>query len=196
MEQIPIELLRDHPENANQLSRARCAALRRHIGRTGRYPPVIVRPHADHTVDSPVYEIIDGHHRVRILRGLGHTHVSGVVWDVADDDVRLLLLTLNRLTGEDDPERRSLLIQSMVGVVEAEELAALLPETRRQIVAACRSAAQEVVPIALDLVSEAPHAVTFFLTREHRERLLHRLRGRSPDLNQALVELLELDVPA
>lgn len=196
MAQLPIDAFRDHPANANHLSRARYAVLRRHISATGRYPPVIVRRHADHTDASPAYEIIDGHHRVRILRELRHTHIEGVVWDISDDEARLLLLTLNRLTGEDDPERRALLIQTMVDSVSAKELAALLPESRRQIEAVCQSAVHAVAPIALDLVSDAPHAVTFFLNREQRVRLVSRLRELSADLNLALVEALDLDAPA
>lgn len=44
--------------------------LRAQVGHTGPNPFLVVRPHLDQTVRDPV---LDGHHRVAILRDLGPT---------------------------------------------------------------------------------------------------------------------------
>jgi len=88
------------------------AKLAAHIEQSGRYPMVIVRPHP---VEVGVYEILDGHHRVEVLRELGHTDVRCDVWAVDDREAKLLLATLNRLQGQDSPIRRAQLIHRLRG---------------------------------------------------------------------------------
>jgi ParB-like chromosome segregation protein Spo0J len=104
--------------------------LRAHIRRTGRYPHVIVRPHP---TEIGHFEILDGHHRVSILRELGHTEARCDVWDVDDREAKLLVGTLNRLEGQDLPLRRAQLIHELLAEWNATDLAGLLPETEAQI---------------------------------------------------------------
>jgi ParB-like chromosome segregation protein Spo0J len=79
------------------------------------------------------YQVLDGHHRVGVLRELGHTEARCDVWDVDDREAKLLLATLNRLEGQDQPIRRAQLIHELLGEMGMEDLAGLLPETDRQL---------------------------------------------------------------
>ncbi len=95
---IPIEDLCPHPLNANTMSEDLRAKLKVHIGRTGRYPFVVVRADPE---EPGRFQILDGHHRVEILRELDHTEARCDIWNVDDREAKLLLATLNRLEGQD-----------------------------------------------------------------------------------------------
>ena len=83
---IPLDDLAPHPLNANIMPDDLREKLRVHIQRTGRYPHLIVRSHPE---KKGTYEILDGHHRLDILRELGHTEVRCDVWDVDDREARV-----------------------------------------------------------------------------------------------------------
>jgi ParB-like chromosome segregation protein Spo0J len=127
---IPLDALIPHPLNSNVLPPEFFEKLQAHIKRTGRYPHVIVRPHPS---EPAHYEILDGHHRVSILRELGHSEVRCDCWDVDDREAKLLVGTLNRLEGQDLPLRRAQLIHELLAEWNASDLAGLLPETEAQI---------------------------------------------------------------
>ena len=109
---VPLANLRPHPLNANVLPEDLKVKLKAHIKRTSRYPHVIVRSHPD---EPEIYQILDGHHRVEVLRDLGHAEARCDVWDVDDREAKLLLATLNRLEGQDVPIRRASLVHELLG---------------------------------------------------------------------------------
>ena len=127
---VPLDQLQPHPMNANVMSADLQAKLQAHIKRTGRYPHLIVRPHPD---QPGKYQVLDGHHRLVVLRDLGHAEARCDVWQVDDREANLLLATLNRLEGQDQPVRRAQLIHELLGEMSLDDLAGLLPETDRQI---------------------------------------------------------------
>jgi ParB-like chromosome segregation protein Spo0J len=124
---VPLDDLVAHPLNSNVMSEDLREKLKAHIKRTGRYPFLVVRPLGQK------YQVLDGHHRVAILRDLGHTEARCDVWDVDDREAKLLLATLNRLEGQDQPIRRAQLIHELLGEMGMEDLAGLLPESDRQL---------------------------------------------------------------
>jgi ParB-like chromosome segregation protein Spo0J len=124
---VPLDDLVPHPLNSNVMSEDLREKLKAHIRRTGRYPFLVVRPLGQK------YQVLDGHHRVAILRELGHTEARCDVWDVDDREAKLLLATLNRLEGQDQPIRRAQLIHELLGEMGMEDLAGLLPESDRQL---------------------------------------------------------------
>jgi len=128
--QIPVELLVPHPENSNFMNAETLGKLRMHIQRTGRYEPLTVRRHP---AEAGKFQIINGHNRLRVLRALGFKTINCVVWEVTDDQTRLYLATLNRLSGREVPERRAALIESLVADFNAAELASLLPDHEKQL---------------------------------------------------------------
>jgi hypothetical protein len=129
-QEIPIELLVEHPENSNFMNKESFQKLLRHIKQTGRYEPLTVRPYPG---DAGKFQVINGHNRLRVLRTLEHHIANCVVWKLNDKQTRIYLATLNRLSGKDIPERRANLIGSLLQSFEIEELTALLPDNKNQI---------------------------------------------------------------
>jgi ParB-like chromosome segregation protein Spo0J len=95
---LQIESLCEHPDDSG-LSKEDAGRLlfriRQWVERTGLYAPLVVReashnPMSDDFI-SGVYShvLIDGNHRLRILRDLGHTHARCDVWDCAVETARL-----------------------------------------------------------------------------------------------------------
>jgi len=127
---VPLDDLVAHPLNANVMPDDLREKLKAHIKRTGRYPFLVVRPHPDH---PGKYQVLDGHHRVQVLRDLGHGEARCDVWEVNDREANLLLATLNRLEGQDQPIQRARLIHELLGEMNLDDLAGLLPETDKQL---------------------------------------------------------------
>lgn len=123
---IPLDDLIAHPLNANQMTEAMQEKLKAHIKRSGRYPYLIVRPHPD---EPEKYQVLDGHHRIAVLRDLGHQEARCDIWEVDDREANLLMATLNRLEGQDIPVKRAQLIHVLLGEMSLNDLAGLLPES-------------------------------------------------------------------
>ena len=83
---IPLDDLVAHPLNANVMPEDLGEKLKAHIRRTGRYPFLVVRPHPK-TGDK--WQVLDGHHRLSILRELGHAEARCDVWEVNDREAKL-----------------------------------------------------------------------------------------------------------
>ncbi len=127
---VSLDDLRSHPLNSNVMPDDLKEKLKAHIKRSGRYPFLVVRPHPD---EPGKFQVLDGHHRVEILRELGHVEARCDVWEVNDREAKLLLATLNRLQGQDIPVRRAELLHELLGEMSLDDLAGLLPETDKQI---------------------------------------------------------------
>lgn len=127
---IPIDQLVRHPDNPNRMSKATFAKLVRNIKRTGRYEPLVVRPHPGR---EGFFQVINGHHRLQALKELGHKAADSIVWDIDDEQTQILLATLNRLTGNDVLERKLELLRKLSERMQPKELARLLPQTASQI---------------------------------------------------------------
>jgi ParB-like chromosome segregation protein Spo0J len=149
------------------------AKLAAHIKQSGRYPMVIVRPHPD---EPGQFQILDGHHRVEVLRDLGHTEIRCDVWAVDDREAKILLATLNRLQGQDSPIRRAQLLHELLGEMSLGDLAGLLPETDKQIEelhALLEFPAEEIAALlAADAAEQEkvlPRVISFVVTPEQEE---------------------------
>ncbi len=216
--QIALEQLRAHPLNSNVMAEELVEKLAGHIGRSGRYPALVVRPvrardaQGDPDAPSPgsgtrrplpggevgpgamCYEVLDGHHRWKALAKLGRTHANCVVWDVDDAEALLLLSTLNRLQGRDDPRKRARLmgeLRERLGVSEA-ELARRLPENREQVRKLLEIGGEKgpMVRVARPM-GEMPTVVHFFLSGEQRDLLEASLEAIGGGREAALMRLVE-----
>ena len=127
---VGLDDLVPHPLNANVMSEDLREKLKAHIKRTGRYPYLIVRPHPQ---EPGKFQVLDGHHRVAILRDLGYSEARCDVWDADDREAKLLLATLNRLEGQDVPIRRAQLMHELLNDLSLDDLAGLVPESDKQI---------------------------------------------------------------
>ena len=174
---IPLTDLRRHPLNANVLPEELMAKLKAHIKQTGRYPFIVVRPDPE---EAGTYQIIDGHHRVEVLRDLGHGEARCDVWSVGDRETKLLLATLNRLEGQDLPIKRANLIHELLGEMNLSDLAGLLPETDKQIEeleSLLQFPAEEIAALLAEEAERAekvlPRVMTFVVTPEQEQVIEH-----------------------
>ena len=175
---IPLADLHAHPANSNVMPAALLAKLVGHLERTGQYPPIIVRarpaaPAPD--AEAGGYEILDGHHRVEALRRLGADAARCVVWEVDDEGALVLLATLNRLQGRDDPRRRAALLAELGRTLDGGAMAARLPEDAARIRRTLELNEKPAPPRLPRAISEMPVAVHFFLLPAERDRLEGRL---------------------
>jgi ParB family chromosome partitioning protein len=104
----------------------RLEKLAANIDREGNYPPLVVRPHPE---EAGAYELLDGHQRWQVLKHLGHEDALCYVWPCDDRTALVLLATLNRLEGQDDPLKRAELLRELTQLASPEDLAQLLPES-------------------------------------------------------------------
>lgn len=103
----------------------------------------------------------------------------------------LLLATLNRLQGQDDPRKRSSLISALAKQHDTSELAKLLPERIEQVKKFLDVAQSLPKPRAPKPVSDMPVAVHFFLTPDEKRRLNRRLHTISGSREEALMTLID-----
>jgi ParB-like chromosome segregation protein Spo0J len=181
---VPLKDLVAHPLNSNVMSEDLQAKLRAHIKRTGRYPFLVVRPHPE---QPGKFQVLDGHHRVAVLESLWHRQARCDVWDVDDREAKLLLATLNRLQGQDQPIRRAQLIHELLGDISPVDLAGLLPETEKQLEelhALLEFPAEEVAAFLEEQAEQEekilPRVMSFVVTPE-QEALIERAVERASD---------------
>jgi hypothetical protein len=182
---IPLDALEAHPENSNRMPVRLMEKLKGHIRRTGLYEPLVVRPLPLPMADrgkaegspaaaeaNPIrdpqgrYQILNGHHRAQVLRQLGHSHARCDVWEVDDAEARLLLATLNRLEGRDDPSARARLVAELARSRPPEDLAQLLPEPADAVERLLALARPPAAPLPAELAEPLLRPMTFFLTDE------------------------------
>ena len=176
---------RDH---ATVLSPRARRALAEGIGRHGCYPPLIVRSHP--TRDGK-YEILDGHHRAEVLRGLGRQTARCEVWPVDGEGAELAAATLNRLRGRQDARRAAEQTRRLVrryGEPGAAARLGITPRALRQRLAAGRRPRRQL-RAALDL-----HPVVFHLSQGELQRLRQALhtagKGKLPR-SEALMRAID-----
>ncbi|MEX2216643.1 MAG: ParB/RepB/Spo0J family partition protein [Phycisphaeraceae bacterium] len=199
----PLSSLIAHPLNSNVMSEPLLKKLAAHIERSGRYPPVIVRAApregASGTETTAVmsFQILDGHHRVEVLRRLKHRVARCVVWDVDDAEAELLLATLNRLQGHDDPYKRAALLKRMRERLadDLQAMASRLPEQARDLKALLELASPPSSPRGPRSLDELPVAVHFFLLSAQRKVLDACLRRMGGSREAALMRLVEVGRP-
>jgi len=127
---IRLDKLVAHPDNPNRQSEVTFNKLVRNIERTGRYEPILVRPHPE---KEGYFQLINGHHRWRALVKLGREAADCVVWDIDDEQTDILLATVNRLGGSDELGKKLNLLKRLNKRMESGELAKLLPQTAKQL---------------------------------------------------------------
>lgn len=158
---IEFDRLVGHSANPNRMSTETLAKLKSHIGRTGNYEPIIVRPHPKR---SDCFEILNGHHRITVLKALGYEGADCVVWRVDDDEALLLLATLNRLSGSDDVHKKSALLKKLNQRFSTNELSKMLADGTKIIERLLNFKAERRPVFSKAFLNPA----TFFLTDEQK----------------------------
>jgi ParB/RepB/Spo0J family partition protein len=130
IQSVTLDKLIAHPDNPNRQSKSNFAKLVRNIERSGRYEPIVVRPHPE---QNDCFQIINGHHRYKALAKLGYKTADCVVWDVDNKQTDILLATLNRLSGSDELGKKLALLKRLNSKINCVQLSKLLPQTAKQI---------------------------------------------------------------
>jgi ParB/RepB/Spo0J family partition protein len=179
IQSIALEELIAHPDNPNRMSKANFAKLLRNIERTGRYEPLIVRPHPK---ESDRFEIINGHHRCDALAQLGCKKADCIVWDVDDEQTDILLATLNRLGGSDELGKKLLLLKRLNKRIESTELGRVLPQSAKQIEQLCSLKLPDELAKAKTQLFAQP--MVFFLAENDRQIVENALSLAERDCNE------------
>ena len=138
-EMVAADRLIAHPLNANVMPAHLLKKLKGHIGRSGRYPALVVRSlgnSKNFEDQADKLQVLDGHHRLAVLKELGYKQVRADNWgSLSDGQAQLLVATLNRLEGQDDSDRRAELFGQLQQSLDlsATELAEVLPETQEEL---------------------------------------------------------------
>ncbi len=171
--QIPLERLRRHPANPNRMDEERLGKLAENVSREGDHPPIVVRPHPE---EEGAYQVLDGHQRWEILRRLGQEEALCYVWPCDDPTALVLVATLNRLQGTDEPLARAELLRDLAALMPIEELSALLPEDAATIHQGLELLESDLEGL-LAAFAQPPapddglRAVTFVVTRDDEETI-------------------------
>ena len=183
---IPIDRLDPHPLNSNVMPKALLDKLVGEIGRTGLYPPIIARPIGER------YQVLDGHHRVQALKQLGHDTIRANVWAVDDEQAMLLLASLNRMRGEDDPRKRAALLDRLRQTIPVHELAQRLPEDAGRVKKMLQIHAAQPSPQTPQPVDQMPVCLTFFVLPSQRRAIERRLSELGGSRESALLALFDI----
>lgn len=125
---IQTKKLHADPTNPNVCPPEEMAKLKANIEETGFYYPVLVYPHPEIAEE---YQILDGHHRVMVLKERGDEKVNCLVAEAMErQEARVLLASLNRLRGEDNPIKRAELLTELTQWYPPEQLEKFLPESQ------------------------------------------------------------------
>jgi hypothetical protein len=127
-----------------------------------------------------------------VLQQLGHTAAQCVVWHVDDEQALLLLATLNRLAGDDDPRKRAALITKLNRTIDVKRLAGRLPEDAERVRKLLSIHAATPSPIKPKAIQGMPVCLHFFLPPDERRAVERILREHGGTRERALLDLLGL----
>lgn len=115
VEHVPIASIDLDEQNPNEMDDATMDALREEV-RRGFLQPIVVRRVGDR------YGMVDGEHRMLVVREQGYETIPAVVIDADEDEGRIRLLTMNRLRGQMVPIRMAYLLADLATRVGEAEL--------------------------------------------------------------------------
>jgi ParB-like chromosome segregation protein Spo0J len=194
-EDIPLDSLLPNPKNANRISRTLGKKLRHNIEQIGMYETLTVRPHPG---KKRIFQVLNGHARLQVLRELGTPTAKCDVWEVTDSQATLFLAILNKLRGSDVPELRMSLLLELLQVYPREQLSEHIPETLTHLAKLERLSEEvqvktpqppaqtpDVIILEFYLVPDQHHLVSAALTAIKK-------RFNLADSGQALAKMAEL----
>lgn len=170
---LNIDELYPHPDSPNKMGKSKILKLTRNIEQSGLYEPLIVRKHPE----KNGYEIINGNQRLEALRKLGYESVECIIWDVDAHRTRLLLCTLNRLSGRDRLKQKKKLIRELTTELDKKELGKLVPYNKKQLERLCKDADLNKAKTPVETEDRRPQPVVFFLDKREQEKLDNALKA-------------------
>ena len=183
---VLLDRLIPHPANPNVTDEATREKIAANIQREDDYEPLVVRPHPQR---SGYFQVLNGAQRLKVLASLGQLEALCYLWPCDDETALLLLATLNRLHGRDEPLKRAELIQELADLASVAELAKILPESAAGIRQTLSMLDLDLDSLLDELNKEAepsggPRAISFVVTKEDEaaiedavERVVNTLDG-------------------
>jgi ParB/RepB/Spo0J family partition protein len=176
---IPLSSLRENRWNPNRMKDALFESLKANIEREGYLQPIIVRPlesrkpraESREVRAESRYEIIDGAHRFRALKTLGHQEAQCVVLNLTEKQAKTLTIAMNRLRGAFDCSELAGLLKELE--MEQKEIEKYLAYTAKEqeeilsLLAAPQIARSEKIPQEGDILVE-------FLLTLSQEKIVER----------------------
>jgi len=192
---LSVDKLHPHPDSPNKMSRGKFLKLTRNIEQSGLYEPLIVRKRSN----NEGYEIINGHQRLEALRKLGYRTAECIVWDIDDYRTRLLLCTLNRLSGRDKLQQKKKIIRELIERLDKKELGKFVPYNKKQLERLCKDADLNKVKSPAESEGRSLQPVVFFLDEKGRRKLDKALKAAAgtkkisngKEKSEAIVKLAE-----
>jgi hypothetical protein len=139
-----------------------------------------------------VYQVLDGHHRWKVLEALGHEQAACMVWEADEEQALVWLTTLNRLEGRDDPWRRAELVRQLheqfgrsVG-----ELAKVLPDAKGDLEKLLKVRAEGPVVRATPGLDSMRQCVSFFLLPPEARELEAAIERAGGGREEGLMKLV------
>lgn len=127
VQHIPVEQIKPHPDNPNEMSDGAYAALKAEIQDHGYTQPVLVRP-----IENG-FQIIDGEHRWRAVSEIGFASVPAVVIETDEDDSKVRLVAMNRLRGKFVPLKLAYVIADLAQRIPERDLRKRLGMTESEL---------------------------------------------------------------
>ena len=125
----------------------------------------MARPHPDR---ANAWQLLDGHQHLAALQELGRADALVFPWPCGDAEALLLLATLNRLEGADQPAQRAALLGALAQVWSPPELALLVPEEADAITTLLAFGARDIDALVAELdvaaatvTADLPTPITF-----------------------------------
>jgi ParB/RepB/Spo0J family partition protein len=126
--EIDVDLIDPNTYNPNVMDPATERKLEADIKKRGVLYPILVRPKGDR------YEIIDGEHRWKTLKKLGHKIAPCLIKDSSDTDARVETLNTNYMRGEAVPGKLAGVLHDLNRTITTGDLAGILPYDEARIV--------------------------------------------------------------
>lgn len=134
--QITITRCVPNAWNPNAMSPSKLAkleeSLKATLAQSATIPPIVVRKIG--SGEERKYEIIDGYHRWKVLKKLGHKKIDAFILKVDDVTAKKLTVNLNYLRGEYDPKKYVSILDDLLSAGNSiDSLAKELPETDQEL---------------------------------------------------------------
>lgn len=146
---LPLAMVKHAPWNANKVSKRTLDKVRRSLRLFGSVENLVVRPGwcvGAKTVDElsarklaaaldedDWYECLSGNHRMDLYVESGLSEANAVVAELPDPQAKMLAQALNRLGGNDDPDKLKDLLKDVMETEKPADVAALLPHTETDL---------------------------------------------------------------
>lgn len=182
IETIALADIHENDYNPNRMPEDLFESLLASIRDLGYMQPIIVRPHDDG------YQIVDGAHRFRALKQLGHTRAECVVVEDDEDAAKLRTLTMNRLRGRMDNFDVAKILKNYRPEIAQRYLA--YTEKHRQEMKTLLERVRNVrLPRIAYEISQV--VVEFLLRRAQADKVKQAIAATGEDRNKAIVTICE-----